>query len=152
MENLRKKMERDNRSFVLESLIDQNLTFLSSKAKIASSNPLKYDDSFYLRLAESGGREVDALFDFIQKSPLSENEFGKDQELDTLYCLAYEFLALKHKAEIPQFILDYREMLLQQLKRGEIIPTKNEEDWLILIRCRENLRARIPNGIPAHLN
>ncbi len=152
MENLQGKIDRDNRLFTLESLIFESFDVLATKSRRVHDNPLKYDNVFCARLVESGGKEVDALFDFIHKVPLFENDFGKDQELDTLYCLAYEFLALKHKIQIPQFILDYKKDFLQQFERGVISLTETEQKWLILIKFKENLKIRLHNNKPSPLN
>jgi hypothetical protein len=154
MEFLRRKRDGDDRIVPLSSLISKNFAGLFLRIDYLSEHS-QYGDRFYVTMIESGGKEVDALYDFIQKNPLDRDNFEKikDQNLITLYCTAYEFLALKRKVEIPFFILDYQGLFLMQVQNNDIKPTRIEENWLFLIRFRNNfITHRFSEGKPIHLN
>jgi hypothetical protein len=154
MEFLRRKRDGDDRIIPLSFLISKNFAGLYLRINYLSEHS-QYGDRFYITMIESGGREVDALYNFIQKNSLDRDSFEKikDQNLITLYCTAYEFLALKRKIKIPFFILDYQNLFLTQVQNNDIKPTRIEKKWLFLIRFRDNFTThRLPNGKPIHLN
>lgn len=137
-----------NRFSELESLIHKNLVALFLKIGPDPEHS-GCGDAFFVKTVEGGGKEVSALCDFIQRFPMTEEEFGIDQELSTLYCIAYEFLALKRKKEIPSFILTYRDLFLKQLDKGDIEieeMTPREAGWLKLIEMREDLKLNYQPG------